>query len=77
MKKYISKNYINSLLERLLYDWCGPEYYACSVIQDELNDAPSSEIICMQECSVCGGIVDMDMDFRFCPYCGEPMTEEI
>lgn len=76
MKKYISKEYINSLLDRLLDRWCGPEHYACSIIKDELDDTPNSEIIYMKECSVCGGMVDVDMDFKFCPYCGKPMMED-
>jgi ribosomal protein S27AE len=45
MKEYISKEYINNLLERHLNNWCGPEYYACSIIEDEISDTPDSEII--------------------------------
>lgn len=77
MKKYISKDYINNILNKYLDRWCGPEHYACNVIKDELNNTPNSETIFMQECPACGGLVDTDMDFRFCPYCGEPVTEEI
>ena len=53
MKEYISKEYINNLLEYHLDHWHGPEYYTCSVIQDEINDAPAyvkKEII---ECRYC------------------------
>ena len=77
MKMYISKEYIDNLLDCLFDRWCGPENYACSIIQDELDKTPNSEVIYMQECSVCGGMVDMDMDFNFCPYCGNPMKEGV
>ena len=65
MKEYISKYYINNLLEKHLDDWCGPEYFTCSIIQDEINDTPVDEIVHFQigkwmqgypvHCSVCGG----------------------
>jgi hypothetical protein len=45
MKEYISKEYINNLLTRHLDNWWGPEYYACSIIQDDINDAPETEIL--------------------------------
>jgi rubrerythrin len=77
MKKYISKDYIDSLLNKYLDRWFGPEHYACSIIQDELDDVPNSEVIYMQECSVCGGAVDTDLNYEFCPYCGKPMEVEL
>ena len=45
MKEYISKDYINNLLEYHLDNWWGPEYYACSVIQYEIDCAPDAEIV--------------------------------
>ena len=61
MKEYISKDYINNLLEYHLDHWCGPEHYTCSIIQDEINETPADEIIHFQigkwttdgSCSVC------------------------
>lgn len=44
MKEYVSKEYINNLLEHHLDDWHGPEHFACSVIQDELQDAPIADV---------------------------------
>ena len=76
MKKYVSKDYIDNILNKYLDKWFDPEYYACSIIKDELDGTPNSEIIYMQECSECGGIVDADLDYEFCPYCGKPMTED-
>ena len=49
MKEYISKEYIDNLLERYLDRWHGPEYYACSVIQDEINNTPDSESVHVHE----------------------------
>ena len=45
MKEYISKEYINNLLNHHLDNWWGPEYYACRIIQDEIDDAPETEIL--------------------------------
>ena len=45
MKEYISKEYINNLLEHLLDKWCGPEHYACSIIKDEIDSAPETEVL--------------------------------
>ena len=45
MKEYISKEYINNLLDRHLDHWCGPEYYACSIIKDEINNTPETEML--------------------------------
>lgn len=74
MKEYISKEYINNLLERLMDRWCGPEYYACSIIQDEINGAPESALIYMYKCSECGLMTSEE--HWYCPYCGKPMKEE-
>ena len=71
MKEYISKEFINNLLETHLDDWCGPEYFTCSIIQDEINAAPTSEIIYMYKCSACGSLTSEE--YQFCPYCGKPM----
>ena len=45
MKEYISRDYINNVLNKKMRNWFGPEYYACSVIKDEINNAPSTEIV--------------------------------
>jgi hypothetical protein len=72
MKEYISREYINNLLTRHLDNWWGPEYYACRIIQDEIDDAPETEIIRMYECSICG---EMNTEpYRFCLCCGKPMN---
>lgn len=91
MKEYISKEYINNLLEYHLDHWCGPEYYTCSIIQDEINDAPDSEIIyfshgrwleypnhkCAVQCSHCGLILENIAGcFRYCPNCGTIMVDD-
>lgn len=73
MKEYISKDYINNLLEYLMDRWHGPEHYTCSVIQDEINGAPDSAIVYMYECSHCGSMTSEE--HQFCPYCGKPMDE--
>ena len=66
MKEYISKENIDNLLERLLDRWNGPEYYTCSIIQDEINDIPTVKMshgqwvvdedgnFCNVKCSACG-----------------------
>ena len=74
MKEYISKEYINNLLEGFLDRWCGPEYYACSIIQDEINDAPETEIVYMYECSHCGSMTSEE--YQYCHYCGKPIEDE-
>ena len=75
MKKYISKDYIDNLLNKYFDRWIGPECYACSVIQDEIDDVPDSAIIYMYECSHCGSMTSEE--HQYCPYCGKPMMEEI
>lgn len=45
MKEYIRKEDIDKLLEYRLDVWCGPEYYACSIIQDDINDLPTVEAV--------------------------------
>ena len=75
MKEYISKDFINNLLDSHLKHCCGPEHYTCSFIKDEINGAPDSAIIYMYECSECGAISN---EFsQFCPYCGKPMEVEL
>lgn len=74
MEKYISKEYINNMLCRYLNNWRGPEYYACSTIQDEINDAPDSEVIYIYKCSNCGSM--STEHYQFCTCCGKPMDEE-
>lgn len=55
MKEYISKDYLDDILKHYLDNWWGPEYYACSVIQEEINCAPDSEIIRIGvDLSACG-----------------------
>ena len=71
MKEYISKEYINNLLEYLMDRWCGPEYDTCSTIQDEINGAPDSAVVYMYECSHCESMTSEE--HRYCPYCGKPM----
>ena len=86
MKKYISKEYVNNILQHHLDCWYGSEYYACSVIQDEIDDAPYSEIICFQSgtweywagnlarCPVCGyEYTDYLERDNFCGNCGADM----
>ena len=86
MKEYISKDYINNLLDSYRDDWWGPEYYACSIIQDDINDAPDSEIVCLQigaweywagrlpRCPVCGHeYTDLLECDNFCGNCGADM----
>lgn len=74
MKKYISKDYIDNLLNKYLERWHGPEHYACSIIQDELNDIPDSEIIYMYGCPHCESMTSEE--YQYCPYCGKPMEVE-
>ena len=74
MKEYISKEYINNLLEHLKDIWHGPDHYTCSVIQDKINEAPDAAIIRMYECSHCGLLTSEE--YRHCPYCGELMEAE-
>lgn len=74
MKKYISKDYIDNLLNECLNRWYGPEHYACSIIQDELDNIPDSELIYMYGCSHCGSMTSEE--YQYCPYCGKPMEVE-
>lgn len=77
MKEYISKDYIHSILRRLLKDSRGAEHYAYKCVQIEIDGAPDSEIIFMYKCSICGEEVDMSSGhFTFCPCCGHPMIVE-
>ena len=74
MKEYISKKYINNLLNSYLVDSRGAEHFAYNVIKLEINGAPDSEIIYMYECSHCGSMTSEE--HQYCPYCGKPMEEE-
>ena len=74
MKKYISKEYIDNLLNEYLDRWWGPEYYACSTIQYELDDVPDSALIYMYGCPHCKSITSEE--YQYCPYCGKPMMED-
>ena len=65
MREYIRKEYINNLLEGFLDRWFGPEYYACSIIQDELEDVPETEIVRLQYGH---WIVGLDGSY-ICPKC--------
>jgi hypothetical protein len=67
MKEYIEREFIDNLLQKHLDDWCGPEYYATSIIQDEIDEAPSADVTEVVHghwikeensihCSVCGYI---------------------
>ena len=89
MHEYISKEYINNLLESYLDRWCGPEYYACSVLQDEIDDAPASEIVHIShgvweywagglaKCPCCGyEYTDLLECDNFCGNCGAIMKKE-
>lgn len=89
MKEYISKDYINNLLEYHLDNWWGPEYYACSIIQDEINATPDSEIMRIQcssweywagnlaKCPVCGyEYTDVIECNNYCGNCGAKMHKE-
>jgi NADH pyrophosphatase NudC (nudix superfamily) len=88
MKIYISKEYLDKLLDHHLDHWCGPEYYTCSIIQDEINDAPDSEFIHINQatweywtgnllrCPVCGyEYTDLLECHNFCGNCGAKMQE--
>jgi hypothetical protein len=44
MKEYIEREFIDNLLQKHLDDWCGQEYYATSIIQDEIDEAPSADV---------------------------------
>jgi hypothetical protein len=44
MKEYIEREFIDNLLQKHLDDWWGPEYYATSIIKDEIDDIPSAEV---------------------------------
>ena len=71
MKEYISKEYIDNLLERYLDNWWGPEYYACSVIKDEIDHAPNSEIVHFNH-----GVWEYWAgNLAKCPYCGYEYTD--
>lgn len=45
MKEYISKDYIDNILNSKMKNWFGPEYYACSIIKDEIDAAPETEVL--------------------------------
>ena len=45
MKEYISKEYLNSILNARLADSRGAEHYAYDQIAQEVNYAPTSEIV--------------------------------
>lgn len=91
MPEYISKDYINNLLEAHLDHWCGPEHYTCSIIQDEINEVPVDEIVHFQigkwewrhsneytqilTCSACSRTEGADEHHKYCPNCGARMME--
>lgn len=74
MKKYISKDYIDNILNKYLDKWCGPEYIACSIIKDELDGIPDSALIYMYRCPHCESMTSEE--YQYCPYCGKPMECE-
>lgn len=89
MKEYISKDYINSILKHHLDNWWGPEYYACSTIQAEIDTAPTTERLCQNEgvweywaghlarCPVCGyEYTDLLERNNYCGNCGSRLKEE-
>ena len=73
MKEYISKEYVYSILKRLLKNSRGAEHYAYSCVSTEINDAPDSELVYMYECPKCGSMTNEP--YMYCPYCGKPMDE--
>ena len=77
-EKYISKNYLDNLIEGYLDRFCGPEYFTCSLIQSDLEDAPVLEVrhghwiedrmnIVCSECGVeySDEIIFMNRDFKY------------
>lgn len=89
MKTYIDRDDINTLLEHYLDQWCGPECYACSIIQDEIDSMPSANVKAVihghwnshndtiVQCSHCGFYLDGAYEiFRYCPNCGALMLKE-
>lgn len=45
MKEYIERELVNDLLNSYLDKWWGPEYYATSIIKDEIDEAPSADVV--------------------------------
>lgn len=73
MKTYIDRDNINALLEHHLDDWCGPEYYACSIIQDEIDDMPPADVkeVVRGRWERCGGDLHSSGYAIFCSACNK------
>lgn len=86
MKEYIEREFINNLLQKHLDDWCGPEYYTTSIIQDEIDEAPNSDVTEVKHaywkpmsaypteyvCSECGELWN-NFKTPYCHECGAKM----
>lgn len=44
MKVYINKNDVEYLLKQHLKNWCGPEYYTCNIILDEIHNMSYADV---------------------------------
>lgn len=86
MKKYISKDYLDSILRTLLVDARGAEYYAYNCLTHEIQYVPDSEIVLVNQgtweywagslarCPVCGyEYTDLLECNNFCGNCGADM----
>ena len=85
MDKYISKEWITNLLENHLDHWCGPEHYTCSIILDEIEEAPTVAILSGRwipcenggyYCSNCDRRAAFLVHNSYCPNCGCKMDGE-
>lgn len=61
MKEYIERELVNKLLNDHLDNWWGPEYYATSIIKDEIDCLPSAEVVE----ALCAQAVHVDSDIEY------------
>lgn len=89
MNKYISKEYIRNIVQKHWDDSCGAECYAYSVVLDDIDEAPITEVkrgrwyladdgdgVVCSECGedFCNIYLEVDR-FKYCPNCGAYMRE--
>ena len=84
MKEYISKDYLNSILNAKMEDSRGAEHFAYDQIVQELNHAPTSEIVHFKSgywivgldgsyaCSECKKVFRYEIG-NYCSNCGAIM----
>lgn len=89
MNEYINKEYIRNIIQKHWDDSCGAECYAYSVVLDDINEAPITEVkhgrwyladdgdgVVCSECGedFCNVYLEVDR-FKYCPNCGAHMRE--